>query len=172
MVRKCKGFTLVEIIIVVALVAIIGVVAGSLLVTIFKSYNQEKTRTAIQVSGQRITDTFKNQVRLSRSVQVSPDGKSLELTYSDASTKIFELVSDAVSPTCNGYISFDGPPISSIDSLNGVNIDYGNSYFSAVGGVAFMHLEIANACDLPDKAGYNESMVFEIEVKPRYSYSQ
>ncbi|MFH1961165.1 MAG: type II secretion system protein [Patescibacteria group bacterium] len=61
--KKAKGFTLVEILVVVALFGIISTIAGDILITVFRSYNKAKIIGEVDKNGNFALSAISQEIR-------------------------------------------------------------------------------------------------------------
>ena len=86
-----KGFTLVELLIVVGLVLIISTVGTSIITSILRSYNKAHIINEIEQNGNYVLSLMESQIRNARSVLVDGTGKILEVTPQDGPSITFAI---------------------------------------------------------------------------------
>lgn len=108
-VRKSKGFTLIELIITLAISTIMMITLGSLLSTSLRTYNNDKQQSQIQVDARNIITIISQNARAATTTSISPDGGTLTLndvnnlpykTYSLSDHKLLDtgnVIKDDVS---------------------------------------------------------------------------
>ena len=91
-----KGFTLTELLIVVALMVIIAGVGGSVITSLVRSYNKANIINQIEQNGNYALSVMENQIRNAQ--DVSGGGGSLTVKTQDGTDTTFEFTS--VAKTC------------------------------------------------------------------------
>ncbi|OGC38002.1 hypothetical protein A2V54_01095 [candidate division WWE3 bacterium RBG_19FT_COMBO_53_11] len=118
-----KGFTLLELLVVIGIISIIGVIAADIFSNVTRSYNKAEIINRVQSSGNKILAQMAEEIRNARRV-VSPtlgsSGSSLVIKDFSGSNVNFSFVSPDADD--NGFVSRNGVLISDNDFSNGVNV--------------------------------------------------
>ena len=118
-----RGFTLLELLLVIGIVAIVGVIAADIFVNVTRSYNKAEIITRVQRSGNSVLAQMSSEIRNSRGViSPSPGATGSSLTIEDASGKQVTFDFSPAAGGNNGYVSRNGVAISDSDLSTGVNI--------------------------------------------------
>lgn len=136
-----KGFTLVELLIVVSILLISVGVAGDLIISVIRSYNKTRVLNEIEQNGNYVLAKLTYDLRNAKSVSIS-GSNTLTLTETDSNntsvTVIYTIqnVTGTGSSSCTTgtvtrqYGSNSAEPMTNIDCSDGVNVNTTTSLFS------------------------------------------
>ncbi len=142
--REVKGFTLIEILVVMSIMAVLGLIFTNTLVQTLRNQNKVRVVNQVKQNGQVGLDRISNEIRQAERVFCINDNQAntdtLILFRQGVYTRIrFAAPSPANNPTANGYISIDYPDAANADcngaqslpqsltdqdTKNGVSIDF------------------------------------------------
>jgi prepilin-type N-terminal cleavage/methylation domain-containing protein len=101
-----KGFTLIELIVVVSLLVIIGGVGASIFASVFRSYNKANIINRVEQNGNYALSVMESQIRNAQSV--SPTGvtcvDTLTITSQEGTDTEYRITSDVVQRTVGGAV--------------------------------------------------------------------
>ena len=170
--RKSDGFTLVELLVVIAVLGILAGMGASIFMTIYQSYNKTRLTNQIRSEGERVIEDVEREVRNGQDVTLS--GSDLQVARTDGSTVVYHFEPQHAGPTPargNGYIAKNGASLTSNDLTNGVNVSAFT--FSIITPsntpkqVVISSLRIAQSIDAPNRAGYQVSVELKTTVSLR-----
>jgi prepilin-type N-terminal cleavage/methylation domain-containing protein len=117
-----KGFTLLELLVVIGIISIIGVIAADIFSNVTRSYNKAEIINRVQRSGNTVLAQMTEEIRnAGRVVSPNPGSSGSSLVIEDLSGN--QATFSFVSPDAddNGFVSRNGVLISDNDFSNGVN---------------------------------------------------
>lgn len=123
---KEKGFTLIEMLVAVSIVAILSTLSTEVVLSLVRSSNKTAVTNEAKQNGQTILDTFEKDVRSAKLVSLV-SSTDLHLTMLNDSTVDYVCGSGGVR---NDYISRGGQIITNDDPDNGVNVQAGSCVFT------------------------------------------
>lgn len=123
MARAKRGFTLLELLVVIGVISIVGVITADIFSNVTRSYNKAEITVRVQRTGNVVLSQMVGEIRNARTV-TSPapgsSGSSLTIEDSDGSPVVFAFT--APGGATNGYISRNGSAISDANYASGVNV--------------------------------------------------
>lgn len=103
-VKKNKaGFSLVEMLVVLAVFAILGVAVSQVLVTILKSARKADTSTKVRSSIDFAVASIERQLHNATNISPCPNSDTSVITVTDQNSQIYNF--SCVTPGVNGYIA-------------------------------------------------------------------
>jgi prepilin-type N-terminal cleavage/methylation domain-containing protein len=132
--KRDRGFTLVELIIVVSITTLLGLIMTDVLIQTLRGETKAKLVSTVKQNGQVILENLVNQIRQSEKVICVGDNISSPVTdtiviFKQGSYIRYRMVapSPLADPTANGYIAFDtftadDYPLISEDRCNDVTL--------------------------------------------------
>lgn len=144
--RQKNGFTLMEVVIAVSLLAIVSVVSLSVVTNLLRSAVKSQANVDIEQTSNFVLLKLNNDLSKAYFVEVMGGGKTLKINQSAGTAPIYYyLLNGAVSGNCAstkvlGCIRrgatttpADATPLTdATDNTSAVSVDYANSQFSAV----------------------------------------
>lgn len=140
---KNKGFTLVELLVVVSLIIIVVGVAGDIVVTVVRSYNKTQITNEVEQNANFVINKLEKELRNATEVvsvdaqsvvfvQTLSDGSTQNVTYSivDASDEFG--AEDEVYALAKTVGSGDPLALTNYNSPRGVTVNPGNTNFEPV----------------------------------------
>lgn len=138
-INKLKGFTLIELIVVITVMSILSIVTGRILISVVRAQQKAQMINGILEAGGKVTSTFEEQVRTGKNfelVDIDGDGVN-ELTFEDQfdNNKVFgysKPLSPCGAPSHkNGFVYFinqgdsitDESKLTSDDISRGINVE-------------------------------------------------
>lgn len=174
--KRNRGFTLIEILIVIALMAVLTGVGADLFINSLKAYQKSQIMNQLSQNGNYAMTTILNTARNAK--QISVDGSSkLTITDSSGITTIFQILATTTEPEV-GIITKkvgDGEPekITNYDPSSGINIDTGISSFVLSAGTPktlTVILKISQAPNTPINRAYDTTITLTNSVIIRGEY--
>lgn len=176
-IKKDRGFTLIELMLVALLVSILGLLAARILISIFNANNSSSSSAAIQTSAEQVLSIFENNARSSKGVDLFSDSE-IRFSRTDGSIwslrKVDQVCTDNNSNSYVSYSEFNGfsfpnSPLTPTNVLSGVNVT--NLIFTEEEGYIKMDLTLAQACGLPNREDFVSTATFSTKVRPRSLYA-
>lgn len=178
-----RGFTLIEILVVIGILSIVGTVIGGILIASFRSYNKSDVLRNIEQQGNYVLDLVTRRLKNARIVELTGCNQ-IDITTFSGTRESFTIV--AATSTVNGHVLYNnsdhggGSPItnSSWDE-NGVNVLFSpgvctgslSSHFAVDTGVTpnrvTIQLVIEQSASLPEKVDYEASLTFKTTLSLR-----
>lgn len=112
------GFTLLELVVVAAVIGTLGTIAATVFISITRAYNKANVIAEIEQNGNLALTTMSNEIR--NALSVSSTASGIEITNQEGDSVTFDFV--APTPSDNGYITRNGSAITDTDAQTGVNI--------------------------------------------------
>ncbi len=105
-----RGFTLIELIIVISITTLLGIILSSVLIQTFKGENKVAVISKVKQNGQLVIDKISNNVRSSDEIICigggNPNSDTLVIHNQGVYTR-YRFFKPQVSPKANGYIASD-----------------------------------------------------------------
>ena len=121
--RAKRGFTLLELLVVIGVITIVGVIAADIFVNVTRSYNKAEIIARVQRSGNATLSQMTGEIRNSRRVvSPAPGSSDSSLMIEDSSGNQVEFSFTPPDETNNGFVSRNGAAISDSDFSTGVNV--------------------------------------------------
>jgi prepilin-type N-terminal cleavage/methylation domain-containing protein len=183
-----KGFTLVELLIVIGLVLILGTFGTSVIVSILRSYNKAHIINEIEQNGNYVLSVMETQIRNARSVAESESScnigrtKCLILTVTPQTGTAFNFEIERRSVVSGGttyyygVVEKGGEAISDDDDTTGVDVmtdataDTSPSYFNVDGNTVKIFFRIRQAPLAPGRVDYQAETTLQTTVVVRGGY--
>jgi len=175
-----NGFTLVEVVLATAIIAVVGVLSAGLIISIFKSHNHSNSVSQVNRVGQSLVDVFERQVRNATSVSVVSSHEIQYVIPSDAGQDIQYslkyIPKNCTADNSNSFISlsslvgssFPEDPITPTDINTGVNVT-GVTFVQDSVGIKF-DFTLQQACNLPLKKEFMVNKSYTSKIVPRFNY--
>lgn len=182
-----SGFTLIELVVVIGVLAIVTAIAGDIIVSTFRSYNKSDTVNRLEQNGNYALNLMAQRLRNAREVTgVSSCGaglfKELNITTHAGGHEAFTLLGSVGG---NGYIGYDqtgftdGTALTDYGGNDAVDVLYdtlhcgeaGYSWFkvdtSDSSVVVTIQLHLRQSVDLPSRQDYQASTTLKTSVVVR-----
>jgi prepilin-type N-terminal cleavage/methylation domain-containing protein len=132
-----KGFTLIELIVVVSLLVIIGGVGASIFASVFRSYNKANIINRVEQNGNYALSVMESQIRNAQGVTLV-DAKTLRVAAQDGSSTIEYRFKDSggVGIVERAITTATGTVVTTLtdsDPNTGVSVVVANSSFAVSG---------------------------------------
>lgn len=116
-----RGFTIVELLVVIGIISIIGTIAADIFLNVSRSYNKASIITKIEQSGNIALSQMVGEIRNARSISpTSGTTSTLTISAADGGSVIFSLVPPTSS--ANGYVARNGISLTDNAYVTGVNV--------------------------------------------------
>ena len=164
-----KGLTLLELLVVTALLGILIGVASNVFLAVLRSQNKTTITNEVRQNATHLIDLFERDVRSAESVvQVNPN--KITLTYSGSIDIDWECVPS--SPGVNGRFARAGGDVTNTESITGVDIDcnagsdaaFNVSGLSGKSQIIRLDFKIKQGVQAPTRNDYNIDLPFETTV--------
>lgn len=118
--KNQKGFTLIEMLVVIAIITIIGTISTQIILSLIRSNNKTNIQNEVRQNGAFVIDYLERDIRSASSVVV-PSATLLQLTQPDGT--VIDYVCAIGSSNSNGDITREGQSLVNIDASTGVKIN-------------------------------------------------
>lgn len=106
--KNADGFTLIEILIVLGILAIIVVVGSNMFFTILKSSSKTKVLTEVKQNGNYALNVMARMIRNAKKIETCESGMSkLKITNPDDDTTEFDLTGPKIASNSGSYLTSD-----------------------------------------------------------------
>lgn len=126
--HSSRGFTLIEMLVVIAIIAIIGTMSTQIILSIIKSNNKTNIQNEVRQNGSYVIDSLERDIRSAISITnpvplVSPgaNGTTLTLVNSDGTNTTYTCGNKAAGS--NGFFRRNGNDLLNGDLSSGVAVD-------------------------------------------------
>jgi len=171
-----KGFTLMEMLVVTAILALVAGVAISLITSVIRSYHKSNILNRLQETGSQVLAVIEGRVRGASQINWGTCNGSgnLTITY-DNQPIVFSCSSCGVAES-NGYIamSVDGAasqPLTSNNAASGVNVSALSFTCDSSTGEVIINLSLEQPTGLSGRLENRASLNFSKTVVARSTYS-
>jgi len=178
--RNC-GFTLIEILIVIALMAVLTGVGADLFVNSLKAYQKSQIMNQLSQNGNYTMSTILNIARNAKEVIITDNGKTLEIKEQSSTSTYFKIKASPQDQRVGIITKKVGEgteeTITNSNPSSGIDIDTGASSFEVTGGdgtpqTLTVTLRISQAPDTPINRAYETSITLTNSVIIRGEYFQ
>jgi len=166
-----KGFTLVELLVVVGLVLIIGTVGTSIITSVLRSYNKAQIINEIEQNGNYVLSLMESQIRNARSVVCDSGGPNclkVNVTPQGGIAFSFEIATGTI-----GVVRKDAEVLTNDDWQTGVDVVISGtsaSHFNVSGNKVEIVLQLRQAPNAPGRVDYQAATTLRTTVVVRGGY--
>jgi len=115
MAKFSRGFTLVELLIGITILAVIAGVAGDMVISTIRSYNKSQVLNTVTQNGNYALGVWRDDMQNAKSVDTC-DLNTLQMTARDGSVIVYNLVATVSDPcSSNGSLSRNGSAVLNTD---------------------------------------------------------
>ena len=115
-----RGFTLIEMLVVIAIITIIGTMATQIILSLIRSNNKTSIQNEVKQNGSFVIDRLERDIRGSSDV-TSPDSEHLNLQQADGSEISYVCIQG--SSSSNGDITRGGQSLLNTEAVTGVRVN-------------------------------------------------
>ena len=171
-----KGFTLLELLVVTAIMAVLIGISTTVFISILRSQNKTNVTNEVRQNATLAIDLFERDVRSARGINPAGTGNLVELEEADNGTSVdWECVVAVPGNNANGYIKMTvggvGKVITNQEPKTGVSIDCTtNPTFdvsSSTTPIVTMRFNALQGEKAPGRADYRVNLPFETTVGVR-----
>lgn len=146
-----RGFTLVELLVGMAILIVVATVGGDLIFNVIRSYNKSNILAEIEQNGNHAMSIMEQQIRNAASVDpfTSPSSSLTLHTHQEADVT-FSLGFAGTACT-NGTIERNETPITNANESNGINVTNLSFSSDASGNVITISITLEQACGAPTR---------------------
>lgn len=168
--KNLPGFTLLEILVVMAILGILIGVASSVFISVLRSQNKTQVINEVRQNADLVINLIERDVRDASNLS-PPSGNTLTITR-DSGDIIWTCVPEGANN--NGHFTRDigsGPEtVTNDDTLRGVSVDCTGGVFDVTGSTSFIvrvRFSMNQGVDAPTRNDFNINLPFETTVGTR-----
>lgn len=172
--KRNRGFTLIEILIVIALMAVLTGVGADLFINSLKAYQKSQIMNQLSQNGNYVMSTILNTARNAKEVSVD-DAKKILTIKEQGGTNITFNLKPSPQDSRVGIITKGEETITNSNPASGIDVDIGASSFEVAGGsdtpqTLTVILKISQPPDTPLNRSYETSVTLTNSVIIRGEY--
>jgi prepilin-type N-terminal cleavage/methylation domain-containing protein len=121
--RESRGFTLAEIMVVIAVVAIMGTVLTEIFIRTFRASGKAQILATMKKNGEVILQKMNNDIRTAENITLcdlnqDANNDAIILENRDGTYKRYHFIKESISPKINGQVESDTPDLTNVLKAN------------------------------------------------------